>query len=146
MSSQRFDTPARDIRRDFKVITVTIDATVNTDDTVFFNLREVLGRSARKIIFLTTDPSDSITFEVNPYVKVRKPHADRVDETIYLRNDSSEAFTMTVADSGMGGLVDRPEIVWDLCQVNNLAITDATVGGVTTTDLAPLTTVDILVA
>ena len=140
MSSQRFDTPARDIRRDFKVITVNVDATVNTDDTVFFNLREVLGRSARKIIFLTTDPDDFVTFEINPYVKVRKPHADRVDETIYLINDSSEEFTMTVPNSGMPGLVDRPEVVWDLCQVNNLAIKAATVGG------GGAATVDILVA
>ena len=144
MSDLSFDTAVRDASKDFKLITVTIDSTVNADDTIYFTDRSVLGRPAKKILFLTTAGDDEVTFQINPYVKAKRPHRDRVDETVHLIDDHAESLTMVVPSDAGGGLVGRPEIVWDLCPVNNLAITDAVVGGTGTG--GGLATVNILVA
>ena len=121
----QYTSDIKSVQKDYKVVSVTVDGTDPPVEANVIKFREVLGRPARKIVFLTTTDGDTVTFKVNPYHRAKKRHEERVDETVYLAMNSVPDFTSTVAATQ----ADK-RLVFDDCTVDTLSISAATVGGV----------------
>ena len=122
--SAQYTGDIRNVARDYKAISVTVDNTSPPQAANVVDFTKVLGRPARKIVFQTTDVDDSVTIKINPYAKAVKRHKERVDETVLLPQNNIPDLTLTITDDS-----PRREVVFEDCLVQNLSVQAAVVGG-----------------